>query len=144
MKKVGKEEFEINKELIEYDELKEGIKGYYTNLSDISPQLIVSRYHDLWHTEKSFRIAKSDFKARPIYHRKKDMILSHILVVFVSLCIAKSLELQTGHSIKRIKDEIWDILDINIIEGNTQRIFTKRTKYPDSDVFSKLLHIFNL
>ena len=70
VKKVGKEEFEINKELIEYDELKEGIKGYYTNLSDISPQLIVSRYHDLWHTEKSFRIAKSDFKARPIYHRK--------------------------------------------------------------------------
>ena len=72
------------------------------------------------------------------------MILSHILVVFVFLCMSKSLELQTGHSIKRIKDEIWDILDINIIEGNTQRIFTKRTKYPDSDVFSKLLHIFNL
>jgi transposase len=70
VKKIGKEEFEINKELIEYDELKEGIKGYYTNLSDISPQLIVSRYHDLWHVEKSFRITKSDLKARPIYHRK--------------------------------------------------------------------------
>ena len=86
--------------MIEFDELKEGIKGYYHNLKDINPQLIISRYHDLWHVEKSFRIAKSDLKARPIYHRREDMILSHILIVFVSLCISKSLELQTGLSVK--------------------------------------------
>ena len=143
VKQISKTALEINTELIEADELKEGIKGYYTNLVDISPQLIVARYHDLWHVEKSFRIAKGDLKARPIYHRKKDMILSHILIVFVSLCMSKSLELQTGYSIKRIKDEIWDILDVNITDSNTHRIFTKRTLFPDSEVFSRLLQTFN-
>ena len=142
VKKMDKERFEINKELIEYDELKEGIKGYYTNLDDISPQLIVSRYHDLWHVEKSFRIAKSDLKARPIYHRKQDMILSHILIVFVSLCMSKSLELQTGYSIKVIKKNIFRIMDIVLIDKPTNREFTKRQEFPDSEIFSTLLKMY--
>ena len=127
--------------MIEFDELKEGIKGYYHNLKDINPQLIISRYHDLWHVEKSFRIAKSDLKARPIYHRREDMILSHILIVFVSLCISKSLELQTGLSIKIIKKNIFRIMDIVLIDELTNRTFTKRQKFPDSDVFSTLLKV---
>jgi len=142
LKKLDKDKFEINKELIEFDELKEGIKGYYHNLKDISPQLIVSRYHDLWHVEKSFRIAKSDLKARPIYHHKEDMILSHILIVFVSLCMSKSLELQTGLSTKLIKKNIFRIMDIVLIDELTNRTFTKRQKFPDSDVFSTLLKMY--
>ena len=112
------------------------IKGYYTNLEDISPQLIVSRYHDLWHVEKSFRIAKSDLKARPIYHYKKETILSHILIVFVSLCISKSLKLQTGHSIKKIKSTIWNIEESVLLDTLTNKKFTKHMKIPENDITS--------
>ena len=115
------------------------IKGYYTNLEDISPQLIVSRYHDLWHVEKSFRIAKSDLKARPIYHRKKDMILAHILIVFVSLCISKALELKTGYSIKLIKKNIMRINDVTLQDSLTKQFMTKRMNIPDNEIYSTLL-----
>ncbi len=142
LKKLDKDKFEINTELIEFDELKEGIKGYYHNLKDIPAQLIVARYHDLWHVEKSFRIAKSDLKARPIFARKEDMILSHILIVFVSLCMSKSLELKTGLSTKLIKKSIFHIMDIVLIDELTHKEFTKRQKFPDSDVFSTLLKMY--
>jgi len=116
----------LNMELIQKDELLDGIKGYYTNLENMDNQLIVDRYHDLWKIEKAFRIAKSDLLARPIFHRKRDSIEAHILIVFVSLCVAKSIELFSGFSIKKIKDLIWDVLDIKLKDDLTGKTFTKR------------------
>ena len=75
VKEITASKYILNEDLIASDKLKDGIKGYYTNLEDVPEELIVSRYHDLWHVEKSFRIAKSDLKARPMFHRKKDMIM---------------------------------------------------------------------
>ena len=120
--------FGLNQALLEQDELREGIKGYYTNLEDLPENLIVSRYKDLWHLEKSFRIAKSDLMARPIFHRKRESIETHLVVVFVSLCLAKSIELKTGYSIKKVKDMIWDILDIEFIDVLTNKKFLKRMR----------------
>lgn len=76
-----------------------GIKGYVTNL-DIADTEVIAYYHQLFHVEASFRMVKSDFKARPIFHRKKDAIEAHLTVVFAALAIGKSLEAQTGMSIK--------------------------------------------
>lgn len=95
----------LNQELIERDELREGIKGYYTNLTldtKVTAHDIVARYKDLWHVEKSFRIAKTDLEARPIFHHKRENIEAHILIVFVSLCLAKSIELLSKTSIKKV------------------------------------------
>lgn len=119
--------YKLNVELIKQDELLDGIKGYYTNLENVDSQLIVSRYHDLWKIEKAFRIAKSDLLARPIFHHKRNSIEVHILIVFVSLCVVKSIELFSGLSIKRVKDLIWDVLDIQLKDSLTGKTFTKRT-----------------
>lgn len=35
---------------------------------------VVAAYYDLWKVEQSFRMAKSDLKARPIFHRTRDSI----------------------------------------------------------------------
>lgn len=139
VKEITKSEFTLNQELIAKDELSDGIKGYYTNLIDVSDNLIVSRYKDLWHVEKSFRIAKSDLMARPIFHYKKESIETHILMVFVSLCVSKSIELLTGLSIKKVKDMIWDILDIEFIDSLTNEKFTKRM----DTVSNKMVEILN-
>ena len=32
---------------------------------------VVAAYHDLWQVEKSFRMAKSDLRARPVFHHKR-------------------------------------------------------------------------
>jgi len=119
----------LNQELIERDELKEGIKGYYTNLTlndNLTPQDIVTRYKDLWHVEKSFRIAKSDLEARPIFHHKQESIEAHILIVFVSLCLAKSIELLSHISIKKVRKAVWPILDIEFKDALSNKTFVKR------------------
>lgn len=103
IKEETKSKFILNQELIDKNEVLEGIKGYYTNLQsdEVDEKLVISRYKELWQIEKSFRIAKSDLLARPIFHRKKENIEAHILIVFISLCLAKSIELKTNLSLKK-------------------------------------------
>ena len=126
LKEKTKTVYELNQKLIEKDELLDGIKGYYTNITDISPKLLVARYKDLWHVEKAFRMAKSDLEARPMFHHKKESIEAHILIVFVSLCMAKAIELRAQLSIMKVKKSIWKILDIEFTDTLTNKIFLKR------------------
>ncbi len=46
-------------------------------------------------------MAKSDLKARPIFHRKRDAIEAHLTIVFAALAIGRNIEHQTGISIKQ-------------------------------------------
>ncbi len=116
----------LNIDLVEKTKLLLGIKGYYTNLTDETNETIIKHYHSLWHVEKAFRIAKSDLEARPIFHHKRDSIEAHILIVFVSLCMSKTIELLTGYSIKKVRDMIWEILDIEFTDTFTKRGYRKR------------------
>lgn len=125
---TSKQKFELNQKLIEKQELLDGIKGYITNLKDPNPALIISRYKDLWHVEKSFRIAKSDLQTRPIYHHKLENVKAHILIVFVALAISKSIEIKLHKSIQKVKDEIWEIEDIELHDTITNKTWVIRTE----------------
>ena len=91
----------LNQALIDKAYALAGIKGYVTNL-DIPGQEVIDYYRQLFRVEASFRMAKSDFKARPIFHRKRDSIEAHLTIVLTALAIGKSLESQTGMSIKQL------------------------------------------
>ncbi len=113
---------QLNEALIEKYRLLEGIKGYRTNLISLDPQLLVSRYKDLWTIEQSFRIAKSDLEARPIYHRKENSIKSHLLIVFMALCMTRVIEAKEGQSIKKVMDDLrdkWTLTLTDKISGNS-------------------------
>jgi len=114
--------FSLNEKLIKKRRLLEGIKGYKTNVTNLSPELLISRYKDLWKIEQSFRIAKSDLEARPIYHRLESSIKYHLLIVFVALCLTRVIEREKGVTIKRVTDELkdrWTITLKDTISGNT-------------------------
>ena len=121
----GRKTFKLNKKLIEKHRLLEGIKSYQTNINNLKEKLLIARYKDLWRVEQSFRIAKSDLEARPIYHRKQTSIKYHVLIVFVALCMSKITELKTGSSIKKVIDELkdkWTITLKDEISGNSLKI----------------------
>lgn len=134
LKAKKKPVLKLNTKLIEQDELQDGIKGYYTSVTGISDTLIVSRYKDLWHVEQAFRIAKSDLLARPIFHHLKESIEAHMIIVFVSLCIVKSIEMLTKLSIKEVKHQIWRILDVTIEDSLTKQKFIKRMDTSENEV----------
>lgn len=93
-------EKKLNQSLIDKAYALAGVKGYVTDL-DLSPEKVIDSYHQLFQVEASFRMAKSDLKARPIFHRKKDAIEAHLTIVLASLAVSRWVEQLTGISIKR-------------------------------------------
>lgn len=97
LKTTGKS---LNLKLIAKARALAGIKGYVTNLN-IPDEQVISYYHQLFQVEKSFRMAKSDLKARPVFHRKQEAIEAHLTIVMTALAVGRSIETKTGLSIKQ-------------------------------------------
>ena len=93
-----------------------GIKGYCTNISldALSNEKIVEYYHDLWRVEQTFRMTKSDLKARPIFHHKHDAIHAHLLICFMALMIGKYLEIKTDGSVRYVRDLLWQVQEVHL------------------------------
>jgi transposase len=91
---------QLNQKLIEKAKALAGVKGYVTNL-DIPDEQVINYYHQLFLVEAAFRMAKTDLKARPIYHRKRDAIEAHLTIVLAALAISRNIERLTGISIKQ-------------------------------------------
>lgn len=91
----------LNLKSIEKAKTLAGFKGYITNLNSPA-QEIIDRYHDLWHVEASFRMSKSDLKARPIFHHKEESIEAHLTIVMAGMAVAKTMEEKSTMAIKKI------------------------------------------
>lgn len=126
----------LNQDLIAKAYALAGIKGYVTNLN-IHSQKVINIYHQLFNVEKSFRMAKSDLKARPIFHRKRDAIEAHLTVVFASLAMVREIEKTTGISIKKF------VQTLRPIRSGTLAINGK--EYPvEPDVPKDIHNLLNL
>lgn len=79
-----------------------GIKGYVTNLVDLPHEEVIGAYHRLYEVEKSFRMSKSDLRARPIFHHTRDSIEAHLTIVFAALAVSRWLENASGWSIRKL------------------------------------------
>jgi transposase len=73
------------------DQKWDGLKGYLTN-SDLTEEQIITNYRQLWNIEKAFRVAKSELKIRPVFHRLQRRIEAHICITFAAYKIFKELE----------------------------------------------------
>lgn len=97
---VKAKEKKLNLALIDKAYALAGIKGYVTNLA-LSDEEIIRYYHQLFHVEASFRMAKSDLKARPIFHQKREAIEAHLTIVLAALAIGRTIEQLSGISLKQ-------------------------------------------
>jgi len=94
----------VDWDLVERARQIAGLKGYVTNLpvDTMDGAAIIAAYHDLWQVEKSFRMSKSDLRARPIFHHQRDAIEAHLTVVFAALAVSRYLQDTTGVSITKL------------------------------------------
>lgn len=81
----------LNTEAIQKEEKFDGFYGICTNLDD-EPEEIIKVNQRRWEIEESFRIMKSEFKARPVYLSRDDRITAHFTTCFLSLVILRFLE----------------------------------------------------
>ena len=88
---ADKEILSIDNSIIAKEEQFDGFYAVCTNLEDDVKEIIKVN-HRRWEIEESFRIMKSEFKARPVYLSREDRIRAHFTICFISLLIYRLLE----------------------------------------------------
>lgn len=86
-----KKVYTINENEIAKEEQYDGFYGVCTNLEDDASEIIKVNQRR-WEIEESFRIMKSEFKARPVYLSRDDRIQAHFMTCYISLLIHRILE----------------------------------------------------
>lgn len=83
--------YEIDQSVIEREERYDGYYAVATNLDDDVKDIleISSKRYKI---EDCFRVMKTNFSARPIYHRNRKRIIAHFMVCFTALLIYRLLE----------------------------------------------------
>lgn len=98
----------IDTEKIENEAKYDGCYSIVTSEKNLSDQQIRDIYKGLWEIEESFKIIKSEFRARPVYVRTDEHIEAHFLTCFVALILLRILEKRTGekHSVKALRNSL--------------------------------------
>lgn len=90
--------YEIDDSLILEESKYDGFYAVCTNLdNNISDILRINR--NRWEIEESFRIMKSEFKARPVYLSNKQRIRAHFTTCFLALVLYRYLEKRLDESL---------------------------------------------
>ncbi len=120
----------LNQEKINEESLYDGLYAVCTNLEDDVSEIIKINKRR-WEIEESFRIMKSEFKARPVYLSREDRIKAHFLTCFLSLVIFRYLEkkLDEKYTISEIIDTLKNY-NLNLI-GNDYIPSYTRTNLTD-------------
>ena len=97
--------YELNEDTILEESQYDGLYAVCTNLED-NVEEIIRINKRRWEIEESFRIMKSEFKARPVYLSREDRIKAHFTTCFLSLVIFRYLEkiLEEKYTINEIVD----------------------------------------
>lgn len=108
----------LNINQIEKEQIYDGFYGVCTNLED-SAEEIIKINKRRWEIEESFRIMKSEFKARPVYLSRDDRITAHFTTCFLSLVLHRYLEKELEE--KYTAYEIIDTLrNMNVLKNGTE------------------------
>ena len=68
-------------------ELMDGKLLLVTNVKDLTPQEIVSRYKALADIERGFKVLKSEIEIAPVFHRLPERIKAHASICFMALIV---------------------------------------------------------
>lgn len=79
--------YDIDAQALQRAELMDGKLLLVTNVSDLAPAEIVSRYKALADIERGFRVMKSEIEIAPVFHRLPQRIRAHASLCFMALVL---------------------------------------------------------
>ncbi|WP_245001206.1 IS1634 family transposase [Caldalkalibacillus thermarum] len=96
----------LNKQAIRDAEKYDGKYLIRTSDDTLSPEDVALGYKQLIEVEDAFRTLKSTLELRPMYHRLEDRIRAHILLSWLALLLVRIVEVDTGESWRKVRDEL--------------------------------------
>ncbi len=103
LKNTGEQKYELDQQKIDQLVRFDGFKAIATNVKEITPQLALEKYKDLYKIEQSFRSFKSYFETRPMFHWTDTRIEGHIVLCYISFCMLTFLQNKCGYSEQLIR-----------------------------------------
>lgn len=82
----------LNEKAVEKDRLLAGYNLLVTSEYNATAEELYDAYHNLWRIEESFRIMKTELDARPVYLQKKNRIIGHFFVCYVTVLLGRLLQ----------------------------------------------------
>ena len=103
----------------------EGLKGHVTNIpTEVMPaDEVIGSYHALWQVEASFRMSKTDLRARPMFAHTKEAIEAHLTIVFTALALAREVQARTGLAIRNVTRQLRPLRSATIAINGTPQTF---------------------
>jgi hypothetical protein len=132
----------LNQDIIDEEEKYDGYYAVATNLDDPAKEIIdisSKRYK----IEDCFRVMKTNFSARPIFHQNKERIIAHFMICYTALLIYRLLETKlnqnkTHFSVNDIVETLQNMEVVNIED------MCYMSTYTCSQVCTALSAIFDL
>lgn len=130
----------VDWDLVERARSMTGLKGYVTNVTieTMNGAAVVEAYQDLYQVERSFRMTKSDLRARPIFHRIRDSIEAHLTIVFAALAVSREAQNRTGTSIKKIVTTLRPLRSATISIGDHEITAAPKIPAPARELLNEL------
>jgi hypothetical protein len=102
-----------------------GLKGYVTNIpAGLMPAgEVIGSYHALWQVEQSFRMSKTDLRARPMFARTRDAIEAHLTIVFTALAVARETRRRSGLAIRNVVRQLRPLRSATIAINGAEQTF---------------------
>jgi transposase len=132
----------LNQSVIAEEEKYDGYYAVATNLED-DAKSILEVNSKRYKIEDCFRVLKTNFNARPVYHRNRHRIIAHFMICYTALLIYRLLEnkLDQYGTHYTTEDILKTLQNMNVM--NTQDAFYTAT-YKGSKVCTSLNGIFDL
>jgi transposase len=134
--------YTLDQTIIDKEEKYDGYYAVATNLEDDAKEVLkinAKRYK----IEDCFRVLKTNFRSRPVFHRNKDRIIAHFLICYTALLIYRLLEIKLDQiGVHFTTDNILETLK-NMNVANVQDMYYMAT-YTSSDVCTALNSIYGM
>jgi Transposase len=133
---LDEKEFSIDENKIKEAEKFDGYYAVVTDRMELTTEEAMKIYRGQWKIEESFRVLKTDLKARPVFVWSDNHIKGHFVICYLCLCIIRYLQyLISENGMENLSaEEIMNAISkpVAIVQGRAPKLVVTPAEVPQS------------